>query len=54
MKTVKITYKGSQKNSTEYKNVADVEFHTYGFVELKFANGSIEEFNTDEIFSIKY
>ena len=56
MKTVTIIFRNSHGNPsgpTDYNNVVDVVYHTYGFVELNYGDTLNEQFNLSEIFSIK-
>lgn len=56
MKTVTIIFKnnrGGAGSATPYNGVNDVIYHTYGFVELCYGPTLSEQFNLEEIFSIK-
>jgi hypothetical protein len=53
MKKVTVIFNDTHKTKTVYDNIAKVEVHTYGYLELCFANGVSEHFNLNNMFSFK-
>ncbi len=48
-----VTFSDSKKTKQTY-SVASFEFHTYGFLELLFVDGTVEQINLRNVFAIKY
>jgi hypothetical protein len=53
MFNITIIFRDQNHTKQIYNNVAYQEAHTYGFLELRYTNGSNEQFNLSDIFSYK-